>query len=769
MDFQAFGRFVTPDPMSTPTPKNLSPAELAKLEHAFASDPSSTAYKPLAEAYLGMGRFMEAMVVCKKGVKAHPNAPDPRVLLARVYAEQGKDKKALEELTGALQIAPQDKQVLRMTGVLQMKAGQADEGKANLLKAYRADPVDAETQAALTEWKVDPPRDEPPTEKVQTAPATPAAPIAGPGTRRPGSAETGGRTVTGEMPRPQERSASPAPGRTATASSMPAAGGPSRTTSGVRPAVRYTPDDEDDGPAEPVRRRGEPSKPGRSRIFFALLGVMAVVVVGYAAFGRWRALNNNAIKKDLAEATKYLKNDSYDSYQKAAEAAERVLERDPDSVAAHGYLAYAWAIRWGEHGGGDEARKQAEEHLAAAKEGGEVSSHAYAAEALIKSYSGQGAEALTQLQERVRAAGGKGALLNLTLGLLQTNAGDLEGARESLERAQALASDDPRVYSALGALYRRRGELRQARSNYNFALQYHDQKAHPEAMLGKAALLLESDRPNYEEAAKLLGGLLKSEPRPSPRQLAVAQMTRGLLISALSRNLANYKPDDQRKLTDATGTPMDRAAAGAEVVRAEEAAFQLDRQNPELRLLKGKRLLGEGQVDPAIAELRQAVKMDPTRAQFSVELAQALIQKPGGEREAEEALHTALRTLKDSPRLLALLGNALRKQGKVDEALTQYTRAVTDPKVRNPDARLGMGLIYLDRKDFPKAQEALEKAARESVGQPARLATIYAELGRVYEAKGDRGKAEEVFMKALNEDAEYAPAYFFYARFLAQD
>ena len=45
-----------------------------------------------------MGRFMEAMVVCKKGVKAHPNAPDPRVLLARVYAEQGKDKKALEEL-----------------------------------------------------------------------------------------------------------------------------------------------------------------------------------------------------------------------------------------------------------------------------------------------------------------------------------------------------------------------------------------------------------------------------------------------------------------------------------------------------------------------------------------------------------------------------------------------------------------------------------------------------------------------------------------------
>ena len=43
--------------------KTLSPAELAKLEHSFAADPSSDAYKPLAEASLGMGRFMEAMVV----------------------------------------------------------------------------------------------------------------------------------------------------------------------------------------------------------------------------------------------------------------------------------------------------------------------------------------------------------------------------------------------------------------------------------------------------------------------------------------------------------------------------------------------------------------------------------------------------------------------------------------------------------------------------------------------------------------------------------
>jgi hypothetical protein len=53
-------------------PKSTPPADLASLEHAFAADPSSDAWRPLTEAYLSMGRFMEAMVVAKKGVRSHP-------------------------------------------------------------------------------------------------------------------------------------------------------------------------------------------------------------------------------------------------------------------------------------------------------------------------------------------------------------------------------------------------------------------------------------------------------------------------------------------------------------------------------------------------------------------------------------------------------------------------------------------------------------------------------------------------------------------------
>src|SRR5512136_2173627 len=112
-----------------PGPKRqLSAAELAALEHAFAADPTSDAYRPLTEAYLAAGRFMEAMVVCKKGVKAHPDDPGARVLLARVYADQGKDRKALEELQPVLASYANYAAGHLLAGQLQLRLGARADG-----------------------------------------------------------------------------------------------------------------------------------------------------------------------------------------------------------------------------------------------------------------------------------------------------------------------------------------------------------------------------------------------------------------------------------------------------------------------------------------------------------------------------------------------------------------------------------------------------------------------------------------------------------------
>ncbi|MBZ4371583.1 tetratricopeptide repeat protein [Corallococcus sp. AS-1-6] len=750
--------------MSTSPSKTLSPTELAKLEHSFASDPSSDAYKPLAEAYLDLGRFMEAMVVCKKGVKAHPTAADPRLLLARVYAAQNKDKKALEEVMGALQVQPEDKAALRMAGVLQIKGGETDTGRGNLLKAYQADPGDPETVTLLQQYKVEIPRPVAPTPVLAPVAAPPPAAAEAPAaatvpvTAPPAAAEAPAATAVGRISAPSQQAARTA--RPADSAARPAQRRPQVVVEEV--------EDDDDEPAS--RRKSAPKSNGSKMLSLVLLILIPLFAGGYGWYSAQAKKRGRELKKNLDAATEQLKHDSFDSYKKACAAADLALEVDPDSTAAHGYLAYAYAIRWGEHGGGDDARRQAEEHLAAAQKGKELSSHLIAAQALIKTYSGDGKGALGSLETQVKELNDQNkasSLLYLTLGLIQMNAGDLERARDSLERAQALAPDDPRVYAGLGAVYRRLGQDNTAWKNYDFALRY--EKDHPESLLGRSLLMLEQDEPNYAVASRDIKKLLEAEPPPSPRQLATAQLARSLLIARVALAMPSLKPDMQQKMTEATGVPADPAKAKQEVTKAEETGFALDKQNPELNLIKGRRLLAEGNFDAAAEEIRKAIRADGSRAQFHVELAKALMGKPGGEKEASEALVTALKTMGDSPKLVVMLGNAYRRQNKLEDALAQYQRAVKDPKAKNPEARLAMGAIYRERSEWDKAKEQLEKASQEFFGQPDRVATALTELGRVYQGKGDTAKADETYQRALQADENYSPVYYFYASLLSKD
>jgi tetratricopeptide (TPR) repeat protein len=730
--------------MSATPAKTPSPQELAKLEHAFASDPGSDAYRPLAEAYLGMGRFMEAMVVCKKGVKAHPNRPDPRVLLARVYAEQGKDKKAIEELQGALAVAPQDKSVLRTLASLQMRSGDATAGKATLQKVWELDPRDADTAAAFAQWKLEPPQPPPPPEPPPAAPA--------PSTQRMGTSRSGDRP--------------PATGVSAAAVARQRAlvnGMPPVARAGAGPALEI--EDDEAALAPPALKKGHATR----FIISAVAGV--VIISSWYGWGQWKARRDIAFKKNLKEVSEQLRHDSFASYKKATNAAEAALEVEPGSAQAHSYLAYAWAIRWGEHGDGDDARRFAEEHLAAARRSGENEKYAAAAEALMAGYSGKGTQALATLEGKVKALdeqGSPSALLYLTQGLMQMNLGDLEKARESLEKAQALAPSDPRVYSALGTLYRRRGDARTADQNYAFALRY--ERDHPESLLGRALLSLESDNAaTYPSAANQLRKLLDVDPPPSPRQLATAHLARALLVSRVQAAAPSLSPADARKLSEAAGVPLDRSSALALASKEDAEGFALDRTNPELHLLRGKRLLVDGQTDAAIKEMREAVKADPSRAQAYVELARALMQKPDGTRDAQEALSTAIRTMGESPRLMLMLGQVYLRQGRQDEAAAQFAKALADPKSKNPDARLQLGIVYRNQKDYRRSVEQLTRASQEFIGQSARISDALTELGRTYEAQEDRPRAEEAYRRALDTDSNNSDAYFFYARFLSGD
>ena len=60
--------------------------------------------------------------------------------------------------------------------------------------------------------------------------------------------------------------------------------------------------------------------------------------------------------------------------------------------------------------------------------------------------------------------------------------------------------------------------------------------------------------------------------------------------------------------------------------------------NPELYLIRGKRLLWEKNTDAAVAEIRKAIEKNDSRPHYYIELARALMTKEGGDKEAEETL-----------------------------------------------------------------------------------------------------------------------------------
>ena len=165
----------------------------------------------------------------------------------------------------------------------------------------------------------------------------------------------------------------------------------------------------------------------------------------------------------------------------------------------------------------------------------------------------------------------------------------------------------------------------------------------------------------------------------------------------------------------ASRRPGGRTAAAA---KEDEEGFALDRANPELHLLKGKRLLIEGQTDAAVREMREAVKADPSRAQAYVDLARALMQKPEGATAAQEALITAIRTMGESPRLMVMLGQVYFREGRLDDAARAVSRrpwATRSP--RTPMPAWSWASSTARRRTTRRASSSSRAPARSSSGR----------------------------------------------------
>ena len=741
--------------------KPVSPPELAALEHAFATDPSSGAWRPLAEAYLAAGRHMEAMVVSKRGARAYPGDPAPRVLLARVHAAQGREHKALEELGAALAAAPEDVPAQRMAGLLRLQLGEREQGEAALRRAWELSPRDPETLEALRLSGLD---FTPPPPPIPPAPPASGASGGGP---VPGASPAGAAapasTATGSL------SSSPAPvlnrvGVPAAAVAQQAtaeepvesieplvlggspAARPAAPSAGAQPAARNLAYAEELAARYATREYGlAPAQGGRARpprrsraalVSTAAVGALLVaVLVAWGTVSSVRKARAVEIEKLLRQARELIDKDAHASYREAAALCEKVLERDPDALGGHAYLAYVDAVRFVEHGESEGLRDEARKHLTAVERLGKAHSHAFAAQAYLDFQAGQGNKAVDGLRQVLSGPESASSLLHGVLGALEMRAGDLDAAQQDLTHARQIAPGDVRVAQLLAEHWRRRGagyEL-QAHTLYDIALT-RLAPDHVPSLLGKAQLLLEGGK--AEEAGKRVQRVVELG-AASPRQVALATALRGAVLHARGQ--------------------------AAEGDREELKALTLDPTSAELHDLIGRRKLRGDDAAGAVEAFQKATQLEPARTGFFVDLASALMQRPGAAREAVETLERASERA-GSARVTKLLGDAYRTAGDTDRAREAYGRAL-GMEPRFTEARIAIARMYRQARDFPRALEELERAVKDAgPGNPG-AAVAQVEIAETEEARGGTPEAvEKAYVAALEADPHSCPALFWLGR-----
>lgn len=724
----------------TPRDAATTHASITELELLFAQSPESSAYVDLCEAYLDQGRFMEAMVVCKKGIKAQPDAVEGRVLLARVYAVQKKYKRALTELDALVDKHPDNGAVLLARGRVRLDSGSEDDGIADLKRALDLDPTLADASALLAERDIVYPE---PVAEPEPAPEQGRAmpPPAPPATVDLSADLPRGDGGTGDLPpaRAGSFAASAADLEVpATADLPPFRSAPPRAASqfgmGAVPGRAHSVlpqvlEGEDE--LERIAQKVAAEKPDRGRPKTTAILVVALTVVGLGLVTQ-RLLSKRrveAIDRLTTLAVPAFNRDTYGSYKQAAAYLEEIVEDyDEGHALTLGRLAHTYAILWGEHGESD-MKPKLDAILARAQAKAPKVSHTVAAQTLAALYGGTDRHAAA---ERARAVAepfvrdnqGQGAApthADLALAIAQLDLGEYEDARKTLGvTKQALpGSVRAKVWHARASYRARRIQTAGA----GFAAALRAEPNHPGALTGLALAKLE--RGSLEAAAEDLlrfDKLAREQPKNiSPRDQALAEYARSVILRS--------------------------AGEDAKATGAYEQAVRLDPKNADFPFGLGRWLVEADRAKDAITPLKKAVAMEPNRWAFLVELAEAEMRN-GQYDDAKQHIDEALAKAPNDTEALIAKARWLRrmKQPNTEEYLQGLLEK--HPSMR-ADVQLELGRHYRRLNRLEDAKKALETAIENMSSQPlASQADILLSYGRLMDDRGEEVTAANSYEKA---------------------
>jgi tetratricopeptide (TPR) repeat protein len=121
--------------------------DLDQLEADFRADPGN--FVPLARAYLERHLPLQAIEVCKKGLKHNPNAPQGLLALGMAYYHAYDDVRAESVLRKVTQVNPEAAAAFRALGEIYLERGQEEKALQELNRALEIEPRETDARRLL--------------------------------------------------------------------------------------------------------------------------------------------------------------------------------------------------------------------------------------------------------------------------------------------------------------------------------------------------------------------------------------------------------------------------------------------------------------------------------------------------------------------------------------------------------------------------------------------------------------------------------------------
>jgi serine/threonine-protein kinase len=160
------------------------------------------------------------------------------------------------------------------------------------------------------------------------------------------------------------------------------------------------------------------------------------------------------------------------------------------------------------------------------------------------------------------------------------------------------------------------------------------------------------------------------------------------------------------------GVVLETQGKHDEAVAAYREAIRLEPDQAWARINMGYALGKQGKLDEAIDEFRTAIRLRPDDANAHVKFGSILCDFKRDYPSAEAEFREVIRLQANDATAHYCLGNALNGQGKGDEAMASFRKAIElNPKHAEAHVNIGFILLHVKR-DYPAAEAEFREAIR---------------------------------------------------------